>query len=382
MSKALYGVLLVSGSQTHQEDYAADFAADKRCRIVAVSDEVTIDKKRRGLNERLAHDLEVPYWPDLAEALRRKDVQIVSICAPPERRGRIALWCAEAGKHLYLDKSLVPSLPQADALSAAVQKAGVRSHMFSFITQPWARDAKKAVDDGQLGTLRAVHADTFFAKGHAGTARLGTPRREEFPPQRHQLGDAKRELDNIGVYPIGLICWLTGKPVRSVYGITANYFFKEHQERNVEDFGLLTCILEDGLPVTIVAGRIGWTSHPAGAVNRLILVGSARTLIIDVNRPRLEVYADESPWAPPSVNPEDPMGFWRSTQEAAHLRPKRTWLLLARDAGTDVGYFLSCLDAGKESEMNVARAAHITEVLVAAYLSAARRAVVALPLKR
>jgi predicted dehydrogenase len=382
VSKAKYGVLLVTGSHTHQENYAADFAADNRCRIIAVTDETTIDKRRRELNERLAHALGVPYLPDLAKALQRKDVDIVSICAPPGRRGRIAVQCARAGKHLYLDKSLVPQLKEADALVAAVKKARVRSQMFSFVTQPWARAARKALEAGRVGKLLAVHADTFFAKGHLGTAKLGSQRREEFPPQRHQRVEAKRELDNVGVYPISLVRWLTGKKFRTVYGVTANYFFKEHQRHNVEDFGLLACTLEDGLPVTIAAGRIGWTSCPAGGVNRLVLAGSERTLVIDTNRPRVEVYTDEKPWVPPNVNPEDPMGFWKSTQEAVHLQPKRTWLAFGPAGPSDASSFLDCLDANRESDMNVAEAALTTEVLLAAYKSAARREVVTLPLAR
>src|SRR5689334_12535221 len=101
-----YGVLLVSGSHTHQENYAAAFAADPRCRLVAVTDEADVDPRRRELNERLAKTLNVPHVADLDQALRLCDVNLVSICAPPERRGRVAVRCAQAGKHLYLDKSL------------------------------------------------------------------------------------------------------------------------------------------------------------------------------------------------------------------------------------------------------------------------------------
>src|SRR5437899_1841873 len=147
---ARYGVLLVTGSHTHQENYAAAFTADRRCRIIAVTDEPSIDRRRRELNERLAKTFNIPYIPDLAKALARKDVQVVSICAPPERRGRIAVQCARAGKHLYLDKSLVPRLQEADDLVAAVQKAAVKSHMFSFITQPWAREAQTVLDANRL----------------------------------------------------------------------------------------------------------------------------------------------------------------------------------------------------------------------------------------
>jgi predicted dehydrogenase len=377
-----HGILLVTGSRTHQEDYAAAFAGDDRCRIVAVTDQTDIDPQRRVLNERLARVLAVPYLPDLNEALALPDVHAVSVCAPPERRGRIALRCAEAGKHLYLDKPLVPSLREADALVAAVKRAGVRSHMFSFITQPWAREAKQLIEAGQLGDLLGIHADVFFAKGRTATARNGTPRREEFPPRRQQLPSAKRELDNVGVYPITLVRWLTGRRFGTVFGITANYFFAEHQQHNVEDFGLLACTLEDGLPVTIAAGRCGWTSHPASGVHRMILIGSKRTVVIDANRPRLEICTDEPPWQPPAIHPDDPMSFWTSSQEEAMARPKRNWLPVAPPGQSDAAYFLDCLDSGRDSEMSVAEAALATEVLLAGYRSATSGEVVALPLAR
>jgi predicted dehydrogenase len=382
MSTPKYGVLLVTGSHTHQENYAAAFAADKRCKLIALTDEPGIDKRRRELNERLAHALGVPYIDNLGTALERKDVQVVSICAPPERRGRIAVRCAQAGKHLYLDKSLVPKLAEADALVAAVKKAGVKSHMFSFVSQPWARDAKKLLDSGKLGKLLAIHADTFFAKGRTGTARLGSPRKEEYPPERHQLVEAKREFDNVGVYPIVMVRWLTGRKFRTVHGVTANYFFQEHQKHNVEDFGLVSATLEDGLPVTIAAGRFGWTTHPAAGVNRLVLIGSERSAVIDANRPRLEVSTDEPPWTPPNVNPEDPMGFWSSTQDAVHVQPKRAWVPVTPAGPSDASYFINRLEEGRDSEVNAIEAAHSAEVLLAAYRSAATGEVVTLPLPR
>lgn len=381
MSEAKYGVLLVTGSHTHQEGYAAAFAEDKRARLLAVTDEPDVDKRRRELNERLARALGIPYIADIAEALKRKDVDLVSVCAEPERRGRIAVRCAEAGKHLYLDKSLCPKLSEADAIVAAVRKAGVKSHMFSFITQSWARHAKELLNSGRLGKLVALHADAFFAKGRNGTAKLGKPRKEEYPPSRHQLLEAKRELDNVGVYPITLIRWLTGKNYRTVFGVTGNYFFAEHQKHDVEDFGLLSATLEDGTLTTIAAGRYGWTTHPGTGVNRITLVGTRATATIDANRPRLEVYTDEPPWTPPNVNPEDPMGFWQSTQDAVHTRPKKTWASL-HPAANDASYFLDRLDAGRDSEMSAAEAAVGAEVLLAAYRSAATGDVVPLPLPR
>src|SRR5262245_36304771 len=158
MNEPRYGILLVTGSHTHQENYAAAFAADKRCKLIAVTDEPDIDPRRRELNERLARALGVPYEADLGKALQNREVHVVSVSAPPERRGRIAVRCAEAGKHLYLDKSLAPKLEEARAIVVAVQKGGVLSHMFSFVTANWARQAKRLLESGALGKLRAIHA--------------------------------------------------------------------------------------------------------------------------------------------------------------------------------------------------------------------------------
>jgi len=373
--QATYGVLLISGAQTHKELYAPAFAADPRCRLVAVTDEADVDPRRRALNERFAGSLGLPYVPDLGEALTWPDIHIASVCAPPERRGRIAVRCAAAGKHLYLDKSLAPTLAEAEAVVDAVRRAGVRSQMFTFVTAPWARRAQRLLQARRCGQLLAVHADTFFAKGHGGTARL-EPRREEYPPARHQLTEAKRELDNVGVYPVTLVRWLTGQAFHSVFGVTGNYFFAEHQRNNVEDFGLLAGRLEDGTVVTIACGRCGWTSHPAGGVNRVVLVGSEHTLIVSANQPRLEVSAAEEPWAPPPAHPEDPMAFWACTQDEVGARPKRAWLPVEPAGPGDVSCFLDALDAGRDGEVNAAEAARATAVLLAGYRSAATGVVI------
>jgi predicted dehydrogenase len=368
--QAAYGVLLVSGAQTHQELYAPAFAADPRCRLVAVADEADVDPRRQALNERFAHSLGLPYIAHLDVALARADVHLVSVCAEPERRGRIIVRCAEARKHLYLDKPLAPTLADAEAIVAAVRKAGVRSQMFTFVTAPWAARARRLLHESRCGRLLAIHADTFFAKGHPGLTDI-SPRREEHPPTRQQLTDAKRELDNIGVYPVSLLRWLTGREFRDVWGVTGNYFFAEHWRRDVEDFGLVAGTLDDGTAVTIACGRCGWQSHAAGGVNRLMLVGSEKTLVIDANRPRLEVCAARPPWTPPPAHPDDPMAFWQSTQEAVGFRPKQAWTPIAPSGASDVSQFLDALDADRDGEVNAGEAARTTAVLLAAYRSAA-----------
>ncbi|NUQ64108.1 MAG: Gfo/Idh/MocA family oxidoreductase [Pirellulales bacterium] len=366
-----YGVLLIAGARTHQENYAPLFAADRRCRLVGVSDEADVSRRRRELNERFAAGLGIPYLAGLEGALARDDVQVVSVCAEPERRARIAIRCAEAGKHLYLDKPMAASAEEAEAIVAAASKAGVATQMFSTVRSPVGPRLRRAMDADDLGEIRAIHFHLTFAKGPAGAARLGSARKESARPQRFEAIDSKRELSNIGVYALVLLDWLVGRPVRRVWAATGNYFFGEHQANDMEDFGLLMLELESGLTATVTAGRTGWRSHPMAGVNRTTLVGSGRVATVDLDRPRWEVSNDENPWLPPRVHPEDPMGFWRSTMEEAGTVTKQAWLPAAEETLNDAAYFLDCIEHGRPSDVSAELAASAVRVLSAAYRSAA-----------
>jgi predicted dehydrogenase len=369
---------------THQEIYAPAFAADPRCRLVAVADESDVPPKRASLNQLLAQDLGLPYIRDLDSALSRDDVHIVSVCPEPERRGRVTVRCACAGKHVYIDKPMAASVSDAAAVVAAVREAGVRSHVFSLITTTWARRAKRILDSGELGDLLAVHADVLFAKGPAGTATLGAPRQEHFPPRRFTFSDSKRELYEMGVYAAGLARWLSGREACTVYGATANYFFQEHQQNDVEDFGLLMLSLEGGVSASITGGRIGWMSYPHDSLWGVRLIGTQGIAVVDPHHPRLEVYADEPAWTPPRRSSDDPMGFWRSTQQEAGIRTKKVWIPLQKGADPqgDVSYFLDCIQRNEESQMSAVDGAAVVEMLMAGYLSAATQRVVSLPIPR
>lgn len=384
MDSATLGVLLVAGKLTHQENYCQQFRKDPRCQLIAVTDETDVSPHRKRLNRALATELGIPYLPDLDEALTRDDVHLASVCVEPERRGRILVKCALARKHIYIDKPMTPYLAMADEVVKVITKMGVRSQMFSFIHQPWVQRARYVIESGDIGQLVALHADCLFAKGPAGSAQLGSPRRSQFPPQRFTFVNSKAELYAIGVYALGLVHWLTQKAVKTVYGHTANYFFKAHQQNSVEDFGFLSLTLEEGLTATITGGRIGWSSHGGEGTNQIYLIGSKGSMLIDAYRPRLEVYDGGLPWTAPEVNPQDPMGFWRSTQKAVNMQPKRVFVPFSRliPGKSDQSHFIDCVIERRESEMNARQAALLTEVLLAGYQSAAQGTVVSLPLPR
>jgi myo-inositol 2-dehydrogenase / D-chiro-inositol 1-dehydrogenase len=366
-----WGVLLVAGNQTHQENYARSLAADRRCRLVGLTDAADITLRRRKLNARLASELSIPYFDDLAAALSRDDVHIVSICAEPERRGPIIVQAARAAKHLYLDKPLAATAEEAAAIVAAIEHAGVGSHMFSMWPSPVARRLKAIHDAGTVGDLAAIHADLFFAKGHAGGTAIETPRVESAAPTLFEAIESKRELYNIGVYPLVNLAALTGRAIRRVFALTGNYFFAENAANDMEDFGAMLIELDGGRQATVMAGRTGWHSHPAGGVNRSCLAGARGVATIDAFGPRAEIWDGGEPWTAPARHPEDPMGMWSSTTSEGGARPKHGWHAPGAADWSDAAYFLDCLEQRRASDVSANLAAEVLRTQLAAYRSAA-----------
>ena len=177
---------------------------------------------------------------------------------------------------------------------------------------------------------------------------------------------------------------MTGRKVRRVRATTGNYFFQEHQQNDMEDFGQMLLEMDGGLTATISAGRTGWRSHVSGGLNRTCLIGTKETAVIDAHRPRVAVWADVEPWSAPGRDPEDPMGMWGGPKAESYVpRSKLAWITpLAQAQSTDVGYFLDCIEAGRESDVSASVAASATEVLLAAYRSAQSGRTVDLPLPR
>lgn len=379
-----YGVLLVSGDHTHQPGYADALMADGRCKLIGVVDEDDVNEERRRLNRRLADRLNIPSLPSLSDALAREDVHIVSVCAEPYRRGPIIVQAACAGKHLYLDKPLAGSVKDADAIVVAVRDTGVVAHMFTQVHWDPAQRVRAIVESGELGDLVAVHCDVCFAKGHGGTADLARARVEHETPTRFELPDAKRELSNVGVYPIAMLLWLLRDDVKRVHATTGNFFFAEHQANDMEDFGQMLLEFSGGVTATVTAGRAGWRSHPGSGLHRVCLVGTKASVTIDAHRPRVEVWSDFEPWTAPPRDPDDPMGMWAPLPDSLYkAEPKDTWVLPTTPSwAIDAKHFLDCVEQGRQSEVAIDVASAASEVLFAAYRSASTGAPVELPLAR
>ena len=73
-----------------------------------------------------AHDIDVPVFADYRELLAMDGLDAVVIATPNNVHAPVSIAAAEAGKHILCQKPMATTLADAEAMVAAVEKAGVR----------------------------------------------------------------------------------------------------------------------------------------------------------------------------------------------------------------------------------------------------------------
>lgn len=103
---------------------------------------------------------------DPAELLARKDIDCLLIATSDRWHGPMAMWAAQSGKDMYIEKPAAMSIMESYALADNVRRYGVvyqsgcqRKNQFAF------EFAVGLARSGKLGRLLAVHADTAIGLG-------------------------------------------------------------------------------------------------------------------------------------------------------------------------------------------------------------------------
>jgi predicted dehydrogenase len=109
--------------------------------------------------ERLGWQSTEASWQAL---IARDDIDLVDVCTPGDTHAEIAIAALESGKHVLCEKPLANSVEEAEAMTAAAEKAsanGVRSMVgFTYRRVPAIALARQLISEGRLGTLHHVRA--------------------------------------------------------------------------------------------------------------------------------------------------------------------------------------------------------------------------------
>jgi UDP-N-acetyl-2-amino-2-deoxyglucuronate dehydrogenase len=149
-----FGVILV-GAGFAGRMHAKAFSAIPDAVVRAVVD-IDVDAARSTAEE-CGLSREVGCYGSLSDALRRSDVDVVDICAPPEPHCDLTLQAVAAGKHALVEKPMAQTLDECDRMiDGARANSVVLGQVFQNRFNRTPLRIKALLADGALGPITRV----------------------------------------------------------------------------------------------------------------------------------------------------------------------------------------------------------------------------------
>ncbi len=228
---------VLSAWHVHAKDYGYAARIHPGTELAAVWDE---DPDR---GQELAGKLETEFAPDLDELLARKDIDGVTVTAATSDHDALISRAIAAGKHIYSEKLLSPTVAGCDALIQQSQEAGVvLTVSLPRLSHGYTLALREILDSGRLG--RITYSRVRLA--HNGSVADALPHRFYNPVEA--IGGAFTDL---GAHPVYLTQMILGEEFTS---ITPTY--TEMTGRGVEDNVSVTVTTADGAIGVIETGFV------------------------------------------------------------------------------------------------------------------------------
>jgi 1,5-anhydro-D-fructose reductase (1,5-anhydro-D-mannitol-forming) len=205
-------VAMLSFWHVHAKDYAKQAEEHPETEIVAVWDE----QPERGRME--ADKRGVRFFQDLDELLRQPDIEGVVVDTPSTMHRDVMVAAARAGKHIFTEKVIAPTLREAEEIVVAARESGVKltvslRRLYSAATVA----IREIIDMGLLGDLTLVRV----RDAHNGSVRTEQNPDGWLPAHFYNLPEtAGGAMIDLGCHPMYLTRVFLGMPesVSASYG--------------------------------------------------------------------------------------------------------------------------------------------------------------------
>ncbi|QHW30309.1 Gfo/Idh/MocA family oxidoreductase [Paenibacillus rhizovicinus] len=322
-------VAMLSYWHVHAWDYTKQVQENPNTEIVAVWDELS----DRG--QEAAAKLGVPFIANLDELLARTDIDAVVVDTPTNIHRDVMVKAARAGKHIFTEKVIAPTLREVNEIIAAVREAGVKLTVsLPRLNDRYTLAAQEVLSQGLLGELTQARVRL----SHNGAIANWLP--EHFYNLEQCGGGA---LIDLGCHPMYLTRLFLGLPT----SVSAAFGYVTGKE--VEDNAVATLRYENGAVGIVEAGFVN--AHSPFCVE---IHGTEGTLLYGLPDEVVRVRSNK-------LNSQE----WVTIEQPAQrISAYDQW----------VGHVLN----GTEAEENVGYAIDLTKLMEAATISNAEKRAVSL----
>jgi 1,5-anhydro-D-fructose reductase (1,5-anhydro-D-mannitol-forming) len=312
----------------HAAEYAARVRQHPDTELVAVWD----DDPDRG--RAAAETVGAAFVDDLDKLLARDDIDAVTVTTATSAHRAIMLPAAQAGKHIFTEKLLAPSVDEAEEIIEVADEAGtVLVVSLPRLYHGYTREIREQLDARRLGELTYCR----IRLSHDGAIAGWLP--ERFFDPEAAVGGA---LSDLGCHPLYLTQLFLGALPATVSATYASF-----TKRQVEDQAVVTLRYPGGAIGVVETGFVG--SDPF----IIELHGTSASLAYESTYKLLRVRsAGANTWESLPLPPDDADAFSR-------------WVTHIRD--------------GTRADDNLARAVELTRLVSAANSAAATGTTVRYP---
>ena len=224
-------------------------------------------------------------YTDVNDLLNDGDFEAVSIVTPDHLHADIAVKCAQAGKHMLIEKPLATTREDVFRIMEAVNKAGVRAmvDLHNRWSPPFA-EAKRMIDAGQLGKIRNAYFRLNDIKWVA----------TDMLP----WAASSSILWFLGSHSFDTLQWLMQDRVKRVYTVSSRGVLDDLGVPT-EDVFLSTLEFEHGGIAQMENGWITPNANPCVNDIKCNLCGDKAMIAIDAsNHNLIQYYSDEKVMVP------------------------------------------------------------------------------------
>ena len=150
MDKLGYGVIGLGRVSSRHLNAAEQ---NDGARLVAVAD-ANFEKAQQIAAER---ETRPTAYQDYHDLLADEAVDVVAVCVPTHMHAEVTIAAAQAGKHVFCEKAMAPTIKECRAMIAATDDAGVKLMIgqSTRFTPPYAQ-ARRVIEAGQIGDVIAI----------------------------------------------------------------------------------------------------------------------------------------------------------------------------------------------------------------------------------
>ena len=321
-----------------------------------------------------ASTYDIRKYRDHEELLKDDEVELVCVFTPPVIRAVPIVAAAEAGRHVYAEGPMAKSVEEADAIVAAVRKAGIKFH--SQVVDRYPRGmllAHLAVERGLLGQIGSANVEMHTYRDQEYYGPVGGVGVDFRPRSWHGAweGEGGGAVFHHGRYIIDPFLWVVGSRVAEVFA------YSWPALRQIEHDSLTQAVVrfENGATGTIHATLISHLDgHIPGRRGRITILGRDAAIEID---------QESDP--PNLVNSRTVIASNDNPAAAAGIEALRNELLDHQEHVTQqdqTRLFLESIANDTEPLVPIEIPHHHVEVTRAIYKSAAEGQPVTLPLDK